>query len=125
QTPDYDGHRLRDVQLEMSLKPFYDDSPETRERVCTEIFTQWQALWRHAQSVSILLWIAEGSEILEYTGDAEEVFEWARYQGAPNRHRWEMPAKSVGNDPDHAGIGMNSADRDPEGKGLHSRGYIY
>ncbi len=126
QSPAPDGYRLRDVQLELSLKPFFDNTPETREHVCAEVFHQWQALWRYGESVSILLWIAEGSEILEYAGDLDAEFEWARYHGSPNKHRWEMPkASQPSENPDHAGIGINAAERDPEGRGLHSRAYLY
>jgi len=120
-----DGYRLRDLQLELSLKPFYDNSPATREAVCREIFMQWQALSRHAGQISILLWIGEGSEILEYDGNPDTPFEWARYHGAPNRHRWELTDKSVTDDPDHNGIGIDVGARDPEQKGIHCRAYLY
>lgn len=120
-----EGYRLRDLQLEMSLKPFYDNSPETREAVCREIFSQWQALWRHAERISILLWVGEGSEMLEYDGNPETEFEWARYHGAPNRHRWEINRKSVSQDPDHNAIGVDVGARDPEQKGIHCRAYLY
>lgn len=125
QVPIPDGYGFRDIQLELSLKPFFDNTPETRELVIREVFTQWQALWRHADSVSLMLWIAEGSEILEYDGRLETAFEWARYHGAPNRHRWEMPEQSRKGKPDHAGIGINTGPYDPEGKGIHARAYSY
>jgi hypothetical protein len=120
-----DGYRLRDLQLELSLKPFYDNSAATREAVCREIFMQWQALWRHAERISILLWVGEGSEILEYDGNPDTAFEWARYHGAPNRHRWELSDKSVSEDADHNGIGIDVGARDPEQKGIHCRAYLY
>jgi len=125
QVPTPEGYRFRDVQLELSLKPFCDASTETREAVCREVFEQWRALWRHADSVSIMLLIAEGSEILEFDGDTETEFEWARYHGAPNRHRWELPKKAVSDDPDHNAIGVNTGKYDPEGLGIHSRAYLY
>ena len=125
QVPVPPGYALRDVQLEMSLKPFFDNSPQTREAVCREIFTQWQPLWRHAQTISILFWVAEGSEILEFDGNLDSAFEWARYHGAPNRHQWKMPEKSTSKNSDHSSIGVNMEERDPEGKGLHSRAYLY
>lgn len=127
QIPDLPGYDLRDIQLEMSLKPFYDDSPETRRQVCTEIFHQWHALTRHAQSISILLWVADGSEILEYDGDLSRAFEWARYQGSANGHEWKMSRKSATNNPDHESVGIHAWDNDydPEGKGLHRRPYLY
>lgn len=123
-----DGYRWRDVQLEMSLKPFVDNTPETREAVIREIFTQWSALVRHAESISIMLWIAEGSEILEYDGNPETEFEWARYHGAPNRHRgFEMVEEGEDGkkDPDHAGIAGNVFEYDPDRIGIHARSYLY
>ncbi len=127
QVPAHPGWDLRDIQLEMSLKPFYDNTSETREAVVAEIFHQWQALWRHAESVSVMLWIGEGSEILEYEGIADREFEWARYHGAANHHRWNIPARKKGGkkQADHVGIGSNIDENDPEGIGLHSRCYLY
>ena len=125
QVPTPEGYSFRDIQLELSLKPFYDNSPQTREAVVREVFEQWRALWRHAESISIMLLVAEGSEILEFDGDLKTEFEWARYHGAPNRHRWELPKKAVSNDPDHNAIGLNTAQYDPEGLGIHSRAYLY
>ncbi|WP_269541130.1 hypothetical protein [Cerasicoccus fimbriatus] len=122
-----DGYHWRDIQLEMSLKPFVDNSTETREGVIREIFIQWAALTRHAESISIMLWIAEGSEILEYSGKLEDEFEWAKYHGAPNRHRgFEMvEADNAKKDPDHAGIGGNVFAGDPDRIGIHARSYLY
>jgi len=96
---------FRNVALEMSLKPFSDDSEETARRVCRTLFTQWAALIRRADQVSVLLWIADGSEILDYAGDLDEPIEWARYIGLAN------PQKPVPGDPD--------------GVALHSRAYLY
>lgn len=122
-----DGYRFRDIQLELSLKPFVDNTPETREAVIREIFTQWAVLTRHAESISFMLWIAEGSEILEYDGKPETEFEWAKYHGAPNRHRgFEMvEADEAKKDPDHAGIGGNVFAGDPDRIGIHARAYLY
>ncbi|MDF3130236.1 hypothetical protein P0Y35_13595 [Kiritimatiellaeota bacterium B1221] len=120
------GWNFRDIQLEMSLKPFFDNSPETRERVIRELFEQWRPLWRHAETISVMLWIAEGSESLEYDGNLETEFEWARYHGAPNKHHWDatLPSGKRGV-PDHGGLGLNGSEWDPEGKGIHNRAYLY
>ncbi|NSW57305.1 MAG: hypothetical protein HPY44_14920 [Armatimonadetes bacterium] len=97
--------RLRNVTLEMSLKPFKDTSEATARMVCRDLFRQWWPLIKHADQVSVLLWCADGSEILEYKGDLTEPFEWARYIGGAN------PRAHVPND--------------PEGIALHSRPYLY
>ena len=76
--------RLQNVTLEMSLKPFKrNDSGYIRE-VCQELFQQWAPLIRHADQVSVMLWTADGSEILGYTGDLNQRLEWAMYLGNSN-----------------------------------------
>jgi hypothetical protein len=120
-----DGYRMRDVQLEMSLKPFYDTTPATREAVCREIFTQWSALCRHAESVSIMLWTGDGSEILEYDRDLHRPFEWGRYQGSANPHRVKINEKARKKEEDRGSLGLHASDRDPDGIGLHRRSYLY
>lgn len=121
------GYRLRDVQLEMSLKPFFDDTPATREAVCREVFRQWDALTRHAESISIMLWTGDGSEILEYDGDMERAFEWGRYQGSANAHEWKLSRKAKSGNSDENCTGVHAWDdaHDPEGRGLHRRPYLY
>ena len=121
------GWNFRDIQLEMSLKPFFDNTAETRELVIREVFEQWRALWRHAESVSFMLWVAEGSEILEYDGKMETPFEWAKYHGAPNEHMWNLkPSADKRSVPDHNGIGQNHGkDFDPDKRGIHNRAYLY
>ncbi|MDH7567974.1 MAG: hypothetical protein QHJ73_00100, partial [Armatimonadota bacterium] len=96
---------LRNVTLEMSLKPFYVMEEGPIREVCGRLFQQWLPLTRDAEMVSVLLWVADGSEILEYRGRPEDEIEWARYIGGAN------PRQAVPND--------------PEGKALHSRCYLY
>ena len=57
--------------------------------------------------VSVLLWTADGSEILDYKGEMDDEVEWARYIGGAN----ERARRDTKND--------------PEGLGLHSRNYLY
>ena len=123
QAPVPPGYHFRDVQLEMSLKPFWDNTPETREAVCREIFLQWLPLCRYADSISIMLWIGDGSEILEYEGNLDAEFEWGRYLGAANRHHAD-PVPDTG-DPGHSGYTGCIQGRDPERKGVHLRSYLY
>jgi hypothetical protein len=78
---------LRNLTLEVSLKPFWDTDPAAMEAVARRIFTQWGTLIRHADQVSIMLWTADGSEILDYSGNLDEPFDWARYMGCCNNHR--------------------------------------
>lgn len=79
---DYSG--IKNVTLEMSLKPFRKlDEPFIRANA-RELFRQWWPLTRHAEMVSVLLWTADGSEILDYQGDLDQPIEWARYIGGAN-----------------------------------------
>ncbi len=117
------GYHFRDVQLEMSLKPFWDNSPETCEAVCREVFQQWQPLCRFAESISVMLWIGDGSEILEYQGDADHAFEWGRYHGSANDiHADPLPEKG---DKGHTAINGHVMGRDPDRRGVHVRSYLY
>ena len=75
---------MKRVILEISLKPFRDISENGIRTVCREIMRQWQALIHDAESVSFLLWTADGSEILEYNGSLDEEFQWAQWIGIAN-----------------------------------------
>lgn len=117
------GYHFRDVQLEMSLKPFWDNTPQTREAVCRELFLQWMPLCRFAESISILLWIGDGSEILEYAGDLDHEFEWGRYHGSANAlHADPLPESG---DAGHTAINGHVMGRDPDQRGVHVRSYLY
>ena len=88
------GEPFKNVTLEVSLKPFKKNDPEYIRGICREIFTQWAALIRHAERVSVMMWTADGSEILDYRGDPAQRLEWAMYLGNPNTGR------AVGSEPD-------------------------
>lgn len=75
---------LQRVTLEMSLKPFRSMEPAAIEIVCAEVIRQWLPLIGMADSCSMLLWIADGSEILVWDGDLQREIEWARYIGFAN-----------------------------------------
>ncbi|MGO4545434.1 hypothetical protein AB4Z29_11590 [Paenibacillus sp. 2TAB23] len=77
-------HALQRVSLEMSLKPFKSTAPEAIEAVCAEAIRQWLPLIGMAGSCSVLLWVADGSEILVWDGDLQREIEWARYIGYAN-----------------------------------------
>lgn len=69
------------VSLEMSLKPFRNTSAEEIDRVCRMLFRQWSPLLRYASSAAVMFWTADGSEILEYTGDLSMSFQWCNWIG--------------------------------------------
>ena len=99
------GKPFQNITLEVSLKPFKKNSPEYIKLVAKEMFTQWQSLLRHTDTVSIMLWTSDGSEILDYRGKADQPFEWAKYMGNPNT------GKPVGSGPKELS--------------LHERAYLY
>jgi hypothetical protein len=85
------------VCLELSLKPFgYEKTPEGFEKVARQLFTQWMPLLKYATGCSVLFWTSDGSEILDYTGNLDDSFEWCQYIGIGNWDRTIDPEK----DPD-------------------------
>ena len=75
---------MQNVTLEMSLKPFKSVDAAYVARVCEKIFRQWRGLAAEAETVSVMLWTADGSEILDYKGRMDDRIEWARYIGGAN-----------------------------------------
>lgn len=72
------------ITLEMSLKPFKQTDDAYIKKVCREVFEQWRPLIKDRETVSVMLWTADGSEILDYTGDPDRKFEWCRFIGTAN-----------------------------------------
>ncbi|HEY3320839.1 MAG TPA: hypothetical protein VGP72_10280 [Planctomycetota bacterium] len=99
------NQRLDWLTLEVSLKPFKDNSEDGLRRVSREMFRQWSPLARHAQGLQVLLWTADGSELFEYSGDMSQEFEWAKFIGIANK--------------------THPVSGDKEGIALHSRSYLY
>ncbi len=79
------------VSLEMSLKPFRQTDDAYIEKVCEELFDGWRELIGYADSIAVMLWTSDGSEILEYTGNIDDKMEWGKYIGNANP-RPEFPA---------------------------------
>ncbi len=75
---------LKSVTLEISLKPFYKTDGTSIKEVCRGVFDQWRALLRGRDTISIMLWASDGSEILDYAGSLDDTFEWAKYVGTAN-----------------------------------------
>lgn len=74
------------LDLEISLKPFADHSEAGIRAVGEKIFSQWRTMIENAESVSLMFWAADGSEILEYNGKMEDRFEWCKWIGVANPH---------------------------------------
>ena len=76
---------FKTVNLEMSLKPFKKTDNEYIRNVCRNLFEQWRPLLKNRETVSVMLWTADGSEILDYAGNTDDEFEWCCYIGTANR----------------------------------------
>lgn len=76
---------FKNVTLELSLKPFKKTDDDYIEKVCKKIFRQWYPLLKNRETISIMMWTADGSEILDYSGNLDDTFEWCCYIGTANR----------------------------------------
>ena len=83
----------KQVTLEVSLKPFKLTDDDYIRAVCRKIFNQWQGLLKTCETVSIMLWASDGSEILDYAGKDTDEFQWACYIGNAN-----LPLNTTGDD---------------------------
>ena len=75
---------FNDITLEMSLKPFKKTDSEYIRSVCAKIFEQWRPLLKGRKTISVMLWVGDGSEILDYSGNMDDEFEWCRFVGTAN-----------------------------------------
>ena len=101
---------METICLEMSLKPFKETTDEYIKGVCRSIFESWKPMLMKAECVAIMLWSADGSELLDYSGDMADSFEWAYMIGDANSYGDVHPIVKK---------------YDPDGITLHSRGYKY
>jgi hypothetical protein len=99
------GKSFNNITLEASLKPFKKNDKAYIREVAKEMFTQWHSLLRHTDTVSVMLWTSDGSEILDYKGTLSQPLEWAKYLGNPNTKH------EVGSGPEELSI--------------HERAYLY
>jgi len=76
---------FQNITLELSLKPFKKIDDDSIRAVCAGIFEQWNALIKNREIVSVMLWVGDGSEILDYDGDLDKPMEWCHYIGSANQ----------------------------------------
>lgn len=75
---------FRNITLEMSLKVFKQTDEDYIRSVCSCVFEQWHALLKKRKQISVMLWVGDGSELLDYSGTLSETFEWCRFVGTTN-----------------------------------------
>ena len=68
----------------MTLKPFKRTDEKYVRDVCRAFFEQWRPLLKNRKNIAVLLWASDGSQILDYAGDAGDTFEWGRFIGMAN-----------------------------------------
>ena len=83
---------FENVTLEVSLKPFRKTEEDYVRKIAKQIFEQWRPLLKNRPTVSIMIWVGDGSEILDYAGKKEDTFEWARFLGTANQAHLELGA---------------------------------
>lgn len=82
------------ITLEVSLKPFKETNEQFIRETCKGIFRQWAPLLKNRKEISIMLWVGDGSEILDYNRNLDKEFEWAYYIGTAN-----LPLSTSSDDP--------------------------
>ena len=75
---------FENITLEMSLKPFKKTDEAYISSVCSKIFEAWRPLLLGRPTISVMLWCADGSGLLDYDGDMEKEFEWCKFVGTAN-----------------------------------------
>lgn len=96
---------FKSITLEMSLKPFKKTDDAYIKNICIEVFEQWKPLIKNTDEISIMFFSGDGSELLDYTGNLDDAFEWGYFIGNAN------PPESVS--------------WDPEKRSLHSKPELY
>ncbi len=75
---------FKSITLEMSFKPFKKTDDEYIRAVCRKMFKQWYPLLKDCNAISVMLWIGDGSEILDYDRNMDREIEWGKYLGTAN-----------------------------------------
>ena len=75
---------FENITLELSLKPFKQTDELYIRKNCAQIFEQWRPLLKNRKIISVMLWVGDGSEILDYASNMQDEFEWCRFFGTAN-----------------------------------------
>lgn len=69
------------VNLEVSMKVFKKTDIKYIKDVVNRIFDHWAPMLKKREAISVLLWVSDGSNILDYTGNLDEEIEWNYFMG--------------------------------------------
>ncbi len=83
--------RWKKLDLEVSLRPFRGMTDAAFRIGATVIFDQWLPLIKEADTVSLMLWAADGSEILDYNSVMSDAFEWGYWIGTACAKKYRPP----------------------------------
>lgn len=75
---------FKNITLEMSLKPFKQTDSNYIHKTVRQMFEQWRPLLKNRKIISVMLWTSDGSEILDYSGNCSDEFEWCKFIGTAN-----------------------------------------
>ena len=72
---------FRHGALEVGPKVLFRKDDAFLDGFFTELFRSYRQLLKHADAVSLLFWLGDGTEILQFSGDPAQPIAWARWQG--------------------------------------------
>ena len=67
--------------LEFGPKSLFRKDEAFLDSFFAELFRSYRQLLKHCDAVSLLFWLGDGTEILQYDGTPEQPVAWARWQG--------------------------------------------
>lgn len=94
---------FKNITLEVSLKPFKQTDDTYIKDVCRGIFTQWYPMLKNRREISVMMFTADGSELLDYAGDLDAQFDWCYFIG--------NASKPLADKNDDLGISLHSKKR--------------
>lgn len=72
---------FKQVNLEVSMKVFKQNDIDYIYHVVNRVFDHWAPLLKGREVISVLFWVSDGSNILDYTGNLDEEIEWDYFLG--------------------------------------------
>ena len=72
---------FRSGTLEFGPKSLFRKDDASLAAYFTELLRTYRQLLKHCDAVSLLFWLGDGTDILQYDGHPETAISWARWQG--------------------------------------------